>query len=84
MKFTGIIKSTDQIGRFKIPKEYLETYNITSETPLKLFRRGKSIIIQRDICNCIFCNSSENILTFKDKYICHHCINKIKDKATFM
>ncbi|MBR6034347.1 MAG: AbrB family transcriptional regulator [Clostridia bacterium] len=80
MKFTGIIKSVDQLGRFKIPRECLESHNIDTNTPLKIFRRGKTIIIQKEMHNCIFCSSIENILTFKDKYICKNCIKKIKDK----
>ena len=79
MKSTGIIKHIDFLGRFKLPRELLESYNINTLTPLKLSRGRKAIIITKDVHNCIFCNSSEKIHTFQDKYICRECVKKIND-----
>lgn len=77
MKSTGLIKYIDNLGRFKIPRELLESYDIDTLSPIKLSRGRKSIIISKGVNNCIFCNSAEKIQVFKDKFICQECIKKI-------
>ena len=77
MKPTGFIKHVDFLGRFKIPKELLLSYDIKPYSNIKLSRKRNSIIISKETHTCIFCNSTGNIHVFKDKYICQDCIEKI-------
>ena len=37
MKSTGIIRTTDNLGRIVLPKELRKSFAITSETPLEIF-----------------------------------------------
>ena len=73
MESTKIVKNIDHLGRFKLPMEWLKLYNIDSGSRVKLTRGKARIVIEPETPKCIFCNSSENILVFKDKYICENC-----------
>ena len=78
MKSTGIIKHIDTLGRFKIPKELLTSYDIKPRTNLHIYKKGKNIILNNFKHSCIFCFSTQNIHTFKGQKICETCINKIR------
>lgn len=81
MKYTGIIKQIDSLGRFKIPKELLEPYHIKPQTYIQISRKGKTIVLTTLKHRCIFCFSNENIHVFMGKAICKNCmeqLNKLK------
>ena len=77
MKSTGIIKHIDSLGRFKIPKELLASYDIKPQSNLRIYKRGKNIILDNYKHSCIFCFSTKNIHIFKGKRICENCMLKI-------
>lgn len=77
MKSTGIIRHIDSLGRFKLPRELLDSYNIEPQSKLRIYKRGKNIILDSYKHGCIFCFSTENIHFFKGKKICKKCIDKI-------
>ena len=81
MKSTNIIKTVDSIGRFKLPKELLQTYNIGKNSNLKIYLQNNYIVIEPMNDICIFCNSMENILTFRGKAICKRCFNEISNHS---
>ena len=78
METTGIYKYIDKMGRFKIPRELLDSYNLKQNSSLIIYTIGKKIILEAKSHNCIFCNSEKNIHSLNDKYICNNCINNIK------
>ncbi len=79
MKSTQIIKSIDFLGRFKIPKEIRLSLNIKDGSPLVIYQKRKSIILDLSERKCIFCDSTENIHNFKNDFVCTNCINRIKN-----
>lgn len=79
MRDTKIIKSIDRLGRFKIPRELLKSFHIGPDSYLKVFKRGKFIVIEAEGRNCIFCSSSKNIHTFKGQDVCKDCLNNLKN-----
>ena len=77
MESTKIIKHIDNLGRFKLPPEWLKLYEITPNSRVKLTRGMARIVIEAEVHKCIFCHSTENIRVFKDKYICLNCAHNI-------
>lgn len=81
MKFTGITKHIDKLGRFKIPQELRTSLNIQPQDSLFLYLHTKKKIIFHKIEDtCIFCHSRKNIHIFKNKSICQSCLNEIHKK----
>lgn len=80
MKSTGIIKSVDKLGRFKIPKELRENLHINYLDSLSVSVVGRKQINISKVDNmCIFCNSKKNIHVYKDKNICEKCLQDISN-----
>lgn len=85
---TGIIRKMDELGRLVIPKEMRDILNIKikdkiKKTPgdsLEQFVLSNTIIIRKYEPFCIFCGSSKGIDIYKDKRICHKCMENISEK----
>ena len=78
MDSTKIVRSVDNLGRFKLPSKWLELNGIGPNSRLKLTRGKARIVIEPEVHKCIFCLSSKNIHVFKDKFVCCECVEKIK------
>ena len=77
MKSTGIIRRVDELGRVVIPIEIRNQFNIVEKDPIEIYVNGSSIILKKFEPNCIFCNSTEDLLSYNDKLICSKCAKKI-------
>ncbi|NLJ24864.1 MAG: AbrB/MazE/SpoVT family DNA-binding domain-containing protein [Firmicutes bacterium] len=77
MKSTGIVRQMDDLGRIVIPVELRRTLTIDKGDPLEIFVEGDSIILRKYEAACVFCGSVEDIVTFKDKNVCSHCLSQI-------
>ncbi|MBD1382606.1 AbrB/MazE/SpoVT family DNA-binding domain-containing protein [Metabacillus arenae] len=47
MKFTGIVRKIDEVGRIVVPKEILRTLNIRVKDPLEIYVDGGHIILSK-------------------------------------
>ena len=79
MKSTGIVRNLDELGRVVIPKEIRKKLQIEQKDPIEIFIDGNSIVLKKFEKGCIFCNSSKDLITYKDKLICKKCKEKIMD-----
>ena len=77
MKATGIIRKVDELGRVVIPIEIRNKFDISEKDPIEIYVEGTSIILKKYEPNCIFCGSTKNLTSFKDKLICSKCSEKI-------
>lgn len=75
MKSTGITKNIDQKGRIVIPAEIRRSFDIKRTDPIEICVENNNIILRKATNACIFCGSSENVLTFKGKTVCTDCIH---------
>lgn len=76
MKYTGVIKYIDSIGRIKIPIEICEILDIKFGSSICFTINEDKLILNKVNNKCIFCNSAKNILEFMDKKICKKCVNR--------
>lgn len=77
MKSTGIVRKVDELGRIVIPMELRRTFNIDVKDPLEIYVDEDRIILAKFEQACIFCGTTDNMESFKDKYVCRGCKSQI-------
>ena len=78
MKSTGIVRNVDELGRIVIPKEMRKKMDIASSDPVEIYVEGDKIILTKYHPCCSFCGGEIGVVEFKNKKICHSCLNEIK------
>lgn len=79
-KATGIVRKLDELGRIVIPKELRIQFDIKEKDSVEIFVNDSSIILKKHEKNCLFCGSTKKLTNFKDKLICHKCMEGITKK----
>jgi len=74
MKSTGIVRKVDELGRIVLPIELRRVLDIAERDELEIFMENDRIILQKFEPSCIFCTSSQGLVSFKGKNICQTCI----------
>lgn len=82
MKSTGVVRNLDELGRIVIPKEVRKKLEIDVKDPMEIFIEGSAIVLKKVESGCIFCNTSKNLVAFKDKLICQKCLSKLSNINT--
>lgn len=77
MKSTGIVRKLDELGRIVIPMELRRIFGISNRDPLEIFVEGDKIVLQKSEPSCAFCDSMDNLTTYKEKYICQRCLKDL-------
>ena len=80
MKATGIVRKVDELGRIVLPIELRRTLDIAERDPLEIYVDGSSIILNKYQPACIFCGDSKDIISYKNKNICHTCLAELNSK----
>ncbi len=76
---SGDIRCLDNFGRIVIPIEIRSLLGIVSQVDsLEIYCEDNTIILKKHHPTCVFCGSSENVLSFKDKKVCASCIYELK------
>lgn len=79
MKFTGIVRKVDELGRIVLPKELRNTLNIKEKDPLEIYvDEGRRIVLKKYEPACIFCGSMNDIVSYKGYNVCHDCQKKLE------
>jgi len=77
MKSTGILRRVDELGRVVIPIELRRTLDIAERDSMEIYVSDGSIILKKHQPTCIFCNSTNNLIVYKDKSVCANCISQL-------
>ncbi len=78
MKATGIVRGVDPLGRIVIPSELREKFGVKDgKGAFEIFVDNDSIILKRHESTCVFCGSTEDIKTFKERNVCAKCIAEL-------
>lgn len=78
MKSTGMVRKVDELGRVVIPIELRRTLDINVKDALEIFTEGQQIIMKKYECSCVFCNSTDNVTTYRGKLICGDCLSELQ------
>jgi AbrB family transcriptional regulator, transcriptional pleiotropic regulator of transition state genes len=80
MKSTGIVRRVDELGRVVIPIELRRTLDIAEKDALEIYVDGEHIILKKYEPACIFCDQAKDVIQYKGKNICTHCLEEIKNR----
>ena len=80
MKSTGIVRNIDELGRVVVPKELRRKLGIANTDPVEIYVEEDKIILKKYIPVCHFYGSTLGLREFKDKNICHSCIDALVEK----
>lgn len=71
---SGIVRKIDDLGRLVIPIEIRRELGIEIKDSLEIFVDEDKIVLKKYHRKCILCGSSEDLIEYKNKKICRHCI----------
>ena len=77
MKSTGIVRRIDELGRVVLPIELRRAIDIEERDPLEITLDGDCILLRKYQPTCVFCNAEEDLLEYRSKRICRHCLATI-------
>ena len=78
MKSTGIVRRIDELGRIVLPAEMRRIFNINEKDAVEIFTKDDTIILKKYDAVCIFCGSSADLKSFREKSICAKCAKDLK------
>jgi transcriptional pleiotropic regulator of transition state genes len=81
VKSIGIVRKVDELGRIVLPIELRRTLDIAEKDPLEIYVEGDSIVLRKFQPACVFCGSSRDISSFRDKNVCAECIRLLTAKS---
>lgn len=84
MKETGISRALDSLGRVVIPVELRRQFDISENEKIEFYIEDDKIIMKKVINSCVFCNNTNELVSFKDKHICTDCLNSLKKQEAFV
>ena len=83
MRFTGMIRKIDNLGRIVIPKEIRRSLGLKDQTDtedgtaLEIFVDGQDIIFRKYSPGCVCCGESSNLTEVSGIKLCPSCMRKI-------
>ena len=77
MKYIGIVRKLDNLGRIVVPVEIRKSMGFGDNTEVEIFATDDGVLIRNHQACCVFCGSARKISVFKDKYVCKRCIGEI-------
>jgi transcriptional pleiotropic regulator of transition state genes len=81
---TAMIRPVDPLGRAVLPKELRDIMSINKRDSLEIFTDDdNSIILKKYNPGCLFCNSMDNLVKYKDRLVCKQCIAEINKDVQY-
>ena len=77
MKSTGIVRKVDELGRIVLPIEIRRTLDIAERDEMEIYVDNDRVILKKHERSCIFCESSQDLVSYGGKNICSECVQKI-------
>lgn len=79
MKATGIIRKIDDLGRVVLPIELRRSLDLSERDEVEIYVDNGRIVLQKFEPSCIFCGSSEFLVSHRRKNVCRACIRKMTE-----
>ncbi len=79
MRAVGCVRQIDKLGRLVLPSDIRRMLNIKDGSDsVEFFVDEDSVVIKKYRPACIFCNSANNIQTYKNQSVCQTCLDEIR------
>lgn len=79
MKPADCICKIDRLGRVLIPKNLRQKLDLSVDDPIEVFTEGESLVLKKYRKKCAFCGSEDDVISFKEKYVCRSCIQELTE-----
>ena len=80
MKYLGIVRNIDDLGRVTLPKELRDIRGIKADDPVDIMVDGDMICLRKHVPGCTICGGTEQLLDVNGIKICRDCGVKVVDK----
>ena len=73
-------KKISKVGSITIPSHIRRQFGISESEKFKIeVVNNGEILITRIVGSCIMCESNDELIEYKGKYICKECLNNINE-----
>jgi transcriptional pleiotropic regulator of transition state genes len=76
---SGIARKIDDLGRIVIPAETRRLFNIREGDQLTIAIEGANIVLRKLENTCVFCGTTDHVISFKGKGVCLTCRGQLND-----
>lgn len=73
----GIIRNLDALGRVVIPKEMRKLLNVSYGDAVRIIKQNNEVVIRRAERTCMLCGSEENLVDYKETFVCRKCAEEL-------
>jgi transcriptional pleiotropic regulator of transition state genes len=77
MKATGIVRHVDELGRVVLPSELRKMLHINVRDALEVYTDGDLIILKKYEPACIFTNTTDDLIVYKDRKVSKAAIKEM-------
>jgi AbrB family transcriptional regulator, transcriptional pleiotropic regulator of transition state genes len=70
---TGMTRKVDELGRMVLPSELRKRFRIHEGDHLAIHVEEERIVLTKVETGCVFCDSTDGLVNFRDKLICQEC-----------
>lgn len=69
----SIVRRVDSLGRIVIPLELRRMLDLEAGQEVEMRLDGERLLLCRHSPGCIFCNGSDKLVAYQEKYVCFRC-----------
>jgi len=77
MKFTGMYRPIDRLGRIVLPIELRRVLDMKIKDTVEIYVEDDKIILKKHENSCVFCDSIEDLKSYGGVFVCKNCINEL-------
>lgn len=81
MNNEGIIRNLDNMGRIVIPKEMRKVLKVMNGDKVRIIKDNNTVVIKKVADSCFLCGSENNLIEYKDAYICKKCVREMERRV---
>lgn len=71
-------RKVDELGRMVLPSELRRRFRIHEGDYLGIHVEDERIILTKVETGCVFCDSSEELVSHRDKLVCPTCLEALR------
>lgn len=81
MKYRGIIRNVDELGRVVIPVSMRKALGMQPGTPIEIINNGEAVVLVKAdmLVACQCCGASDELVQVADKTLCLGCITQFNN-----
>ena len=75
---SGMTRKVDELGRMVLPSELRKRFRIHEGDHLAIHVEEERIVLTKVETGCVFCDSTDGLVNYRDKLICKDCKSAIE------